>query len=114
MNANDRDRRNGRRYDIRIPLHYRISVKGLPPRTGTSTTCEMSTAGVSFRSRKPLPVGAHIEMTAVWPAKFAHVHPVDLQMTGFIVRSDAGRTAVSITSRRFRVSGAAAGLPATA
>lgn len=66
-------------------------------------TREMSTSGLSFRTRKPLPVGSHIEMIVDWPAKYADTQPIDLQLTGFIVRSDGLRTAVRVTSRRFRI-----------
>jgi hypothetical protein len=58
---------------------------------------------MSFRCRKPLPVGVHIEMVIDWPARFADMYPIDLQVTGFVVRSDSGRTAVRLTSRKFRV-----------
>jgi len=96
------ERRLNRRYDIRLPLHYRVSQKGQPPRSGSGLTCDLSAGGIGFRCRRPLPVGAHIEMTVAWPAKYADMHPIDLVITGFVVRSDAGRTAVRMTSRRFR------------
>ena len=97
------DRRYNRRYEIRLPLHYRISLKGEPSRSGSGMTIDMSTSGMSFRSRKPLPVGAHVEVVVDWPAKYANVYPIDLQITGFVVRSDSGRSAVRMTSRKFRV-----------
>ncbi|MBZ5728250.1 MAG: PilZ domain-containing protein [Acidobacteriia bacterium] len=97
------DRRNSRRYDIRLPVHYRVSQKWVMARSGSATTCEISTSGLSFRSRKPLPVGSHIEMIIDWPARYGDVYPIDLQATGFVVRSEHGRTAVRVTSRKFRV-----------
>lgn len=84
-------------------MHYRLSQKGAVARWGTGVTKEMSTSGLSFRTRKPLPVGSHIEMIVDWPAKYADDQPIDLQLTGFIVRSDNHRTAVRVTSRRFRI-----------
>ena len=65
-------------------------------------SCDLSTSGIGFRCRRPLPVGAHIEMTIAWPAKYAEIYPIDLVVTGFVVRSDAGRTAVRVTSRKLR------------
>ena len=97
------DRRVNRRYDIRLPLHYRVSIKGEPSRSGSGMTIDMSTCGISFRSRKPLPIGAHVEVVVDWPAKYSDVYPIDLQITGFVVRSDSGRSAVRMTSRKFRV-----------
>ena len=94
--------RFNRRYKIRLPLHYRVSQKGLAARTGSGMTLDLSTAGVSFRCRRPLPVGAHIEMNIAWPAKYADTYPIDLVITGFVVRSERGRTAARVTSHKFR------------
>jgi hypothetical protein len=100
------ERRNNRRYDVRLPIHYRISQRGGLPRVGLASTCEISTEGLSFRTRKPLPVGAHVEMVIDWPVRYGETYPIDLQCTGFIIRSENGRTAVRVTSRKFRVLGA--------
>jgi len=102
LEKNASDRRGTRRYDLHLPIHYRISQKSESSKWGAGTTKEMSTTGLSFRTRKALPVGSHIEMIVDWPAKYDE-QPIDLQLTGFIVRSDTGRTAVRITSRRFRI-----------
>ncbi len=48
-------------------------------------------------------MGAHVELTIDWPAKHDQIYPISLQATGFILRSDANRTAVRVTSRKFRV-----------
>ena len=64
-------------------------------------TREMSTTGLSFRCRKPVAVGSHVEMIVDWPAKYADAQPIDLQLTGFVVRSDNNRAAVRISSHRF-------------
>lgn len=108
MELKERDRRGNRRYELRLPIHYRVAEKGTMPRTGSGNTCELSTTGLSFRSRKPLPVGAHIELVVEWPSKYGDIYPIDLQITGFIVRSQGGRIGVRVTSRKFRVDSAAA------
>ncbi len=96
------ERRANRRYDLHFPVHYRVSQKGALVRFGTGMTCEIGGAGLSFRCRKPLPVGAHVELTIDWPARHDEVYPISLQATGFILRSDVNRTAVRVTSRKFR------------
>ncbi len=101
-NVREIDRRINRRYDLRLPLHYRVSQKGQPPRSGSGMSCDLSTSGIAFRCRRPLPVGSHIEMTIAWPARYADMYPMDLVITGFVVRSDSGRTAVRMTSRKFK------------
>ena len=105
------ERRINRRYQLHLPLTYRISQKGFPPRTGTGTTRDISTGGLSFRCRRTLPIGAHVELAIDWPARFGEVYPIDLQLTGFIVRSEGGRIGVRVTSHRFRVSQVSAAEP---
>jgi hypothetical protein len=97
------ERRTSNRYDVRLQMHYRVSQRSGMDRSGTGTTHDMSSSGLSFRSRKPLPVGAHLEMVIEWPARYEDLYPIDLQATGFVVRSENGRTAVRVTSRKFRV-----------
>ena len=97
------DRRRHPRYGVRLSVHYHVSQKGRTARTGTGVTLNMSSSGVSFRCRKPLPVGAHVEMVIDWPAKHVELYPVDLLVTGFVVRSDAHHTAIRMTSRKFRI-----------
>ena len=100
------DRRGNQRFSIHLPIHFRISQKGASSRWGTGVTCDISSGGVSFRCRRPLPVGAHVEMIIDWPAKHGDVLPIDLQSTGFIVRSDGNRAAVRMTARHFRIEAA--------
>jgi hypothetical protein len=102
------ERRAKPRYDLRLPLRYRISQKGAAPYIGTGLTNDLSVNGMAFRCRKPLPVGAHIEVLVDWPARYSDLLPIELQVTGFVVRSANGRTAIRMTSHRLRVSEAPA------
>ncbi len=104
MKSTNIERRLKARYDLRLPLRYRISQRGTAAYTGTGLTQDMSIEGVSFRCRKPLPIGSHIELLVDWPAKYGDRHSLELQVTGFVLRSVNGRTAVRMTSHRLRVS----------
>ncbi len=97
------ERRARKRYEVRLAIRYRVSQRGTIARVGNGTTSEMSTDGLSFRTRKPLPIGSHIEMEIDWPMRYSDIYPMDLQCTGFIVRSEGGRTAVRLMSRKFRI-----------
>jgi hypothetical protein len=98
------ERRANKRYELRFPLRYRISQKGVTPYAGVSLTLDLSATGIAFRCRKPLPVGSHIELTVDWPTKYRDAYPIELHVTGFVVRSTNGRAAVRMTSHRLRVS----------
>jgi hypothetical protein len=62
----------------------------------------MSSQGLAFRCRRPLPVGAHVEMVIEWPVQKAGLYPVELEASGLIVRSGAARTAVRLSSWSFQ------------
>ena len=97
------ERRQKQRYEIQLPVHFRVSQKGAASRWSNGVTCDISSSGVAFRSRRPLPVGAHVEVVIYWPAAHGDLYPVELQATGLVVRSTATRTAVAITAHRFRI-----------
>jgi c-di-GMP-binding flagellar brake protein YcgR len=103
MDLTATDRRRNRRYDLRLPLHYQVAEKGALPRTGSGNTCDLSSSGLSFRCRRPLPIGAHIEMSVEWPSKYGDLYPIELLVTGFVARSVGGKIGVRVTSRKFRV-----------
>jgi hypothetical protein len=108
------ERRQSIRFNLHLPLRYRLSQKGAETRWSTGVTRDMSRDGLVFKTRRPLPLGAHIEVRIDWPARYESVYPVDLQATGFVIRSDNGRSAVRITSHRFLVNAAAPALGKTA
>jgi len=95
------ERRQSPRFEVRLPLRYRLSEKGGDGRWHTGITRDMSKDGVGFKTRRPLPLGCHIELRIDWPARFDSLYPIDLQATGFVVRSDSTRAAVRISSHRF-------------
>ena len=108
------DRRISHRYEIHLPVHYRVSQRGFMGLSGSGTTRELSSTGLSFRCRRALPVGGHLELAIEWPARSSDEKPLELVITGIIIRSDGGRTAVRLTSKRFRAAEAQQTLRATA
>jgi hypothetical protein len=98
------ERRADPRYGLRLPLHYRITQRDKPVISGAGITLDLSIHGISFRCRKPLPLGVHIEASVDWPTRYANVYPIELVATGFVVRSDRGRAAMRMTSHRLNVS----------
>jgi hypothetical protein len=97
------NRRHVQRFNLRLNLRYRVSEKGTEHRWSTGTTKDLSREGLGIKPRRPLPVGSHIEIRIEWPARYESVHPVELHITGFVIRSENGRAAVRISSHRFLV-----------
>jgi len=97
------DRRIGRRYNLHLTLHYRVARRGLPPISGLGTTRDVSSNGLSFQCRRSLPPEAHVDLTIEWPAGRRDGGPMELHVTGHIVRSDGGKIAVRMSSHKFRI-----------
>ena len=102
------ERRKCQRYLLAFPIRYRVTPRHAPSLTGGGTTCDISPAGLSFLCREALPVGSHIEMVAQWPANASGRCPLDLKMTGFVVRSNQASAAVRVTSHKLCANLAAA------
>ncbi len=100
------DRRKNQRFDVHLSLRYRVSQKGAEGRWHTGITRDISKEGLAFKPRKPLPAGSHVELHIDWPVLHQSVYPVDLQATGFVMRSDANRTVVTLSSHRFLIQSA--------
>jgi len=103
LDQRNNDRRSRRRYEIHLPLQYRISQRSSVAIIGTGTTCDLSTGGLGFRCRRTLPVGAHIELSIEWPALYGDGLAMELQVTGFVIRAEGNRVGVRVNSHRFRL-----------
>jgi hypothetical protein len=96
------ERRKHHRYNVALPIRYRLAHRRAKVADSAATICEMSAVGLSFRSQ-PLPVGSLLDMVIAWPIRFGDAFPIELHAAGRVLRCAGGRTAVSITSRRFHV-----------
>ena len=97
------ERRGKQRFVLHLTVHFRLLAKGSHSRWGNGTIHDISSSGISFRSRRQLPVGGHVELIIDWPAARADQYPVTLHATGLVVRSSGSKIAVQIPSHRFRV-----------
>jgi hypothetical protein len=97
------ERREKRRYVLSHTIRFRLSAKRPMSRWAIGTIQDMSSSGVSFRSRRPLPLGGHLELIVDWPAPLDDQRLVSLHASGFVVRSSRTKAAVRITSHRFHI-----------
>jgi c-di-GMP-binding flagellar brake protein YcgR len=102
-NRSTENRRKSERFPIHLGLRYRVSQKGFESRWYTGTTRDISKDGLCIRTRRALPAGSHIELHVDWPARYQSVYPVDLHVTGLVIQSRGGKSAVRICSHRFVV-----------
>jgi len=96
------ERRVRRRFELPLGVQFRLTRKRSSARWVTGTIHDMSSGGISFQCRGPLPLGSHVELTADWPANRGP-YPMHLRATGFVVRSNSNKTAIRITWHRLAV-----------
>ena len=97
------ERREKRRFALVHTIRFRLSAKRPTSRWAIGTIQDMSSNGISFRCRRPLPLGGHLELVVDWPAPLDDQRLVSLHASGFVVRSSRTKAAVRITSHRFHI-----------
>ena len=99
------DRRDDRRYGITLDLRWKLVRRRKVLDTGVGSTVDLSSGGVLFDAGRPLPVGLNVELAIAWPVLLHNIAPMQLVVTGRIVRSDGERTAVMVNQHEFRTTG---------
>jgi hypothetical protein len=99
------DRRSDRRYRIRLDVRWKLIRRRKVQDTGTGQTLDISSGGILFETDRELPVGLNVEMSIVWPVLLRQMAPMQLVVSGRIVRSANRWVAVRMTQHEFRTAG---------
>ena len=108
------DRRQDRRYDIQLELRWKLIRRRRLIETGSGLTMDLSSGGILFDAGRPLPSGLNVELAISWPVMLHNVAPLQLVISGRIVRASGTRAAVRMTQHEFRTIGATSELRAMA
>jgi hypothetical protein len=100
------DRRYDRRYDIALDVRWKLVRRRKVLEAGAGATIDLSSGGILFEAGRQLPVGMNVELAIAWPALLHNVAPMQLVVTGRIVRTHGSRTAVHMIQHEFRTAGA--------
>ena len=101
------DRRDDRRYEINLELRYRLVRRKKVLETGVGRTLDLSSGGILLEADRPLPVGLNLEISITWPVLLHNVAPLQLSVSGRIVRSEGNRVAIRMVQHEFRTQGVA-------
>ncbi len=101
------DRRNARRYDLRLNLKWRLVRRRKILDSGEGWTVDISSNGMQLETGKPLPVGFQVELSISWPVLLHMVSPLQLTVSGRVARSEGAHTAIRISKHEFRTVAAA-------
>ena len=97
-----RDRRFNRRYEISLSLRWSVLWQRQVLASGMGTTIDLSSGGILFQAGRSLPVGKQVELSIAWPARIADFPPLQLVVSGIVVRSEGNRNAIRMTHHEFR------------
>lgn len=101
------DRRYDRRYEIALDVRWKLVRRRKVLDSGTGATIDISSGGILFDAGRQLPVGLNVELSISWPALLHNVAPMQLVVSGRIVRAQGSRMAIHMSQHEFRTAGAA-------
>src|ERR1700759_2366980 len=102
------DRRSDRRDGIHLDLRWKLIRRRRVLDSGVGHTIDLSSGGILFDPGRPLPVGLNVELAIQWPVLLRNVAPLQLMVSGRIVRSGQNRIAIAMVQHEFRTSGMSA------
>ena len=99
------DRREDRRYGIHLEVKWQIIRRRRVLDTGMGNTVDVSSGGVLFDAGRHLPEGLNVELSITWPVLLHNVAPLQLVISGRIVRAKGRMVAMRAVQHEFRTIG---------
>jgi hypothetical protein len=97
------DRRRRRRYPVALTLRWHLGRGQL---SGTGSTLDMTSRALAFRTEGIAPrMGSYLEVSVAWPVPLNDTCPLKFMVWGSVLRSEPGRTVISIERHEFRTAG---------
>lgn len=93
------ERRGAVRYPIQLGAHYRLIHRRLTVDEGTARSVDISSSGILITANRTFARGAVLELTLHWPLMRDSRYPLELRITGVVVRSDEKGTALRALKR---------------
>jgi len=102
------DRRSDRRYALHLDLRWKLIRRRRILETGVGRTLDLSSGGILIETDRSLPVGLNLELSVAWPVMLHNVAPMQLVISGRIVRCSGQRVAIRMVQHEFRTAGTSA------
>ncbi|HWQ54812.1 MAG TPA: PilZ domain-containing protein [Bryobacteraceae bacterium] len=94
------DRRTEHRFEMELPVHYRLLRGSRVLYEGSGTTANLSRGGLSLKTERFLPSGLSIQLSVEWPVGQGHDQML-LRLSGRILRCDGEVVAVRTNWHEF-------------
>ena len=96
------ERRSKARFPLRLSVRYR-TLSGGPALVGIGRTVNMSSCGLLIASdHAKVRPGARLQLTVDWPFLLHGITPLQLQVSGHVIRSRPEEFAVELDHYQFR------------
>jgi hypothetical protein len=99
------ERRSDRRYALHLDLRWKLIRRRRILETGVGRTLDLSSGGILIETERSLPVGLNLEISVAWPVMLHNVSPMQLVISGRIVRTSGQRVAIRMLQHEFRTAG---------
>ncbi len=96
------ERRRDKRYGMQLQLRWKLVRRRRLIDAGTGCTINMSSGGIRFEAGREMPSGLNVELAIAWPVLLLNVAPMQLVITGRILRSGDGWAAIRTVTHEFR------------
>jgi hypothetical protein len=96
------ERRRDKRYGMQLQLRWKLVRRRRLIDAGTGCTINMSSGGIRFEAGREMPAGLNVELAIAWPILLLNVAPMQLFVTGRILRSREGWAAIRTVTHEFR------------
>ena len=95
------ERRARLRFAVELNLRYKVTWRQQVLHEGSGKTSDFSRNGIFFRADQALPKGFAVELSIDWPMLLDGACPLQLRISGKVLRSSGAGTAVKIMRHWF-------------
>jgi hypothetical protein len=96
------DRRVDRRYDLKLELRWKLIRRQRLLDSGSGASVDLSSGGILFDAGRPLPLGLNVELSISWPVLLHNTAPLQLIVSGRIMRTSGNCAAIQMVQHEFR------------
>jgi hypothetical protein len=96
------ERRADKRYTLLLDLRWKLVRRRRVLESGTGHTLDLSSSGILLDAGRHLPEGLNLELSVSWPVLLHNVAPLQLSVSGRIVRSEGSQAAIQMVQHEFR------------
>ncbi len=96
------ERRANSRFPMQMDLRYRYAHRRTKGRVHAGVIEDISSSGLRFTAEEAVEVGRRLEVSMDWPVRLDGAIPLQMVVTGTVVRCSGAEVALRIHSHEFK------------